>query len=83
VLWFNFLAGFACLFAGVGLFMQKHWAAWMSIFIAIATIVIFVLFGLHILNEGVYEVRTVAAMSLRTVVWALIAMFAYRKIIHL
>jgi len=83
VLWFNFFAGFAYLFAGVGLFMQKYWAAWMSIFIAIATIAIFILFGLHILNEGAYEVRTVAAMSLRTVVWALIAMFAYRKIIRL
>ena len=82
VLWFNFLAGFAYVLAGAGLFMQKHWAAWISIFIVIATIVVFALFGLHILNEGMYEVRTVAAMSLRTVVWALIAMFAYRKIIR-
>jgi len=82
VLWFNFLAGFAYLLAGAGLFMQKHWAAWISIFIVVATVVVFALFGLHILNEGMYEVRTVAAMSLRTIVWALIAMFAYRKIIH-
>ena len=82
VLWFNFLAGFAYLLAGVGLFMKKHWAAWISIFIVVATIVVFVLFGLHVLNEGKYEVRTLAAMSLRTVVWALIAMFAYRKIIR-
>jgi hypothetical protein len=82
VLWFNFLAGFAYLLAGAGLFMQKNWAAWISIFIVVATIVVFALFGLHILNEGMYEVRTVAAMSLRTVVWASIAMFAYRKIIH-
>ena len=82
VLWFNFLAGFAYLLAGAGLFMQKHWAAWISIFIVVATVVVFALFGLHILNEGMYEVRTVVAMSLRTVVWALIAMFAYRKIIR-
>jgi len=82
VLWFNFLAGFAYLLAGAGLFMQKHWAAWISIFIAISTMVVFVFFGIHILINGAYEVRTVAAMSLRTVVWVFIAMFAYRKIIR-
>ena len=82
VLWFNFVAGFAYLIAGAGIFMQKIWAARMSVFIVIATIGVFVLFGLHILNEGTYELRTVAAMSLRTIVWALIATFAYRKIIR-
>ena len=81
VLWFNFLAGFAYLLAGVGLFMQKHWAVWISIFIVVATLVVFAILGLHILKGGMYEVRTVAAMSLRTVVWVLIAMFAYRNII--
>ncbi len=82
VLWFNFLAGFAYLLAGAGLFMQRHWAAWLSIIIVVATIVVFALFGLHILNDGLYEARTVVAMSLRTVIWVLIAMFAYRKIIR-
>lgn len=82
VLWFNFLTGFVYLLAGFGLFMQKLWAAWISIFIVVATIVVFSLLGLHVLNEGIYEVRTVAAMSLRTVVWSFIAMFAYRKIIR-
>lgn len=82
VLWFNFLAGFAYLLAGAGLFMQKTWAAWTSIFIAAATLIVFALFGLHILNEGLYENRTVAAMSLRTVVWTCIAIFTYRKIIR-
>jgi len=82
VLWFNFLAGFVYLLAGAGLFMQKSWAAWMSVFIASATIVVFALFGMHILNDGLYETRTVAAMSLRTIVWAIIAIFAYRKVIQ-
>lgn len=81
VLWFNFLAGFAYLLAGAGLFTQKQWAVWISIFIVVATTVVFALLGLHILNEGMYETRTVAAMSLRIVAWALIAIFAYRKII--
>lgn len=82
VLWFNFLAGFAYLLAGAGLFMQKPWSAWISIFIAVSTIVVFALFGLHILNQGMYEFRTVVAMSLRAVVWTLIATVAYRKIIR-
>ncbi len=82
VLWFNFLAGFAYLLAGAGLFMQKKWAVWISTFIAVSTAVIFALLGLHILNDGLYEVRTVVAMSLRTVVWTSIAAIAYRKIIR-
>ena len=40
----------------------------------------YALFGWHILNGGLYEMRTVIAMSLRTMVWAGIAMYAYRKI---
>ncbi len=82
VVWFNFLAGFAYLIAGGGLWMQKHWAVWLSIFIVVATLVVFAILGLHILKGGMYEVRTIAAMSLRTVVWAFIALFAYRKIIR-
>lgn len=82
VLWFNFLAGFAYVIAGVGLFMQKRWGVWTSLSIALATIAVFALFGLHILNDGLYEFRTVMAMSLRTIVWVLISAFAYRKIIR-
>ncbi len=82
VVWFNFLAGFVYLIAGGGLWMQKHWAVWISIFIVVATLIVFAILGIRILKGGMYEVRTIAAMSLRTVVWALIAMFAYRKIIR-
>jgi len=82
VLWFNFLAGFVYLLAGIGLFMKKHWAAWLSIFIVIASVIVYLLLGLHILNEGAYETRTVAAMGFRSIVWAVIAIYAYRKIIR-
>jgi len=33
VLWFNFLAGFAYIVAGVGLWMRRRWAAWLAIVI--------------------------------------------------
>jgi len=82
VVWFNFLVGFVYLIAGGGLWMQKHWAVWISIFIVVATLVVFATLGIHILKGGMIEVRTIAALSLRTVAWALIAMFAYRKIIR-
>jgi len=82
VLWFNFLAGFAYLLAGVGLFMQKSWAPQLSIFIATATIIVFALFGLYILTDGAYETRTAVAMSLRIIVWVSIATFAWLKIIR-
>lgn len=82
VVWFNFLAGFLYIIAGAGLWLQKRWAVWLSVFITLATLIVFAAFGIVVINGEAYEVRTVAAMSLRTVVWALISMFAYRKIIR-
>lgn len=34
VLWFNFLAGFAYIVAGVGLWMRRRWAMWLAVAIA-------------------------------------------------
>jgi len=73
VLWFNFLAGFAYLAAAVGLLRGRRWAALVSLAIAAATALVFVAFGVHVLRGGAFEQRTVAAMALRTVVWAGIA----------
>ena len=82
VVWFNFLAGFIYLVAGVGLWMRLRWAVWLSLLIAIATIIVFSILGMHILNGGGYERRTVAAMSLRSIVWISIFVFSYRKLIR-
>lgn len=82
VLWFNFLAGFMYLIAGAGIWMRKRWAAWLSLFIAAATVIIFAIFGIHILNGGAYETRTVIAMTLRSTVWTLIFIFSYRKFVR-
>jgi len=79
VLWFNFFAGFAYLLAGAGLFLQKQWAVWLCAFIALASAIIFSLLGLHILDGGLFETRTVVAMTLRTGVWMGIAIFAHRN----
>ncbi len=81
VLWFNFLAGFVYLIAGVALWMQKSLAVWISVFLASSSLIIFAVFGIHILRGGDFETRTIVAMSFRTILWALIALFAYRKLI--
>jgi hypothetical protein len=78
VVWFNFLAGFAYVAAGVGLWGWRRWSIWLAIAIAGTTLIVFAAFGLHMLLGGSYEGRTVAAMSLRSVVWLGIAAAAYR-----
>jgi hypothetical protein len=82
VLWFNFLAGFAYVIAGIGLWRQQRWAAWLAVAIAVATALAFAAFGAHILSAGAYEPRTVIAMSLRTLVWAAIAGLAFHRLLR-
>lgn len=82
VLWFNFTAGFFYIFAGVGLWFQQRWAVWLSEVILLATLLTFAFFGWHIYAGGVYEMRTVGAMSLRSIVWCVITCYAYFMIIR-
>lgn len=74
VLWFNFIAGFAYVAAGAGIFLWRRWAATLSALIAIATVGVFMALGVHILNGGLFETRTVAAMTFRSLVWIGLAM---------
>jgi uncharacterized membrane protein (DUF2068 family) len=80
VLWFNFIAGFAYVIAGAGLWMQRRWAAWLAVVITAATAAVFAAFGAHIYAGGAYETRTVIAMSVRTLVWATIATIAWSEL---
>ncbi len=78
VLWFNFLAGFVYVVAGAGLWLRQRWAVWLAAAIALATAITFAAFGAHVASGGAYEFRTVVAMSMRTLVWAVIAAIAWR-----
>ena len=82
VVWFNFLAGFTYVTAGVGLWLGRRWSAWLAIVIAATTALVFTALGIHIATGGAFEVRTVAAMTLRTVLWAAVAMFAGRRLLR-
>jgi len=79
VLWFNFLAGFAYVTAGIGLMLRTNWAAKLSIAILVATVLVMIAFGVHVLLGGAYEMRTVWAMSLRTVVWGVVVGLVIRN----
>ncbi len=73
VLWFNFIAGFFYIITGIGLWLRKRWALKLAVGLAIATLAIFAALGIHILNQGAYEMRTVIAMTVRSAVWVTIA----------
>ena len=73
VLWFNFLIGFAYIRAGVWLYRWQKCGFKLAIAIAAATLLVFALLGLLIMNGGAYEQRTVGAMILRSGVWIVIA----------
>lgn len=79
VLWFNFLAGFAYVAAGIGLILQTNWATKLSIAILVATVLVMIAFGVHVLLGGAYEMRTVWAMNLRTVVWGVVVGLVIRN----
>ncbi len=79
VLWFNFISGFFYVLAGVGLLMKRSPAVWLSIAVAVATALVLAAFGLHVASGGLYEMRTVGAMLLRTAVWGCIAVVSWRR----
>lgn len=80
VLWFNFLAGFLYVPAGAGLFLGKTWSVPISAFLLASTLAVFAAFGSHISGGGAYEVRTVAAMGIRTLFWALATVVSWRAL---
>lgn len=78
VLWFNFIAGFAYIMAGIALFRLKSCVRRLATVIALSTVIVFILFAVHIFNGGAYELRTVAAMTIRSLFWVSIAIAALR-----
>jgi hypothetical protein len=74
VVWFNSIAGFAYIVAGVGAWQRRPWAVWLSFALAGATLLVFSAFGVHILEGGAYELRTAGAMALRTGFWLAVSL---------
>ncbi|MBK7578873.1 MAG: hypothetical protein IPI67_01590 [Myxococcales bacterium] len=74
VLVFNFAAGFIYVVAGAATLARRAWAVWLARALALATGLVFVAFGVHVIGGGAFEVRTVVAMTLRTLFWVVQAL---------
>lgn len=81
VVTFNGIAGIFYIIAGLGLFKQRQWGVRLSILIALSTLIVYGLFGLHVNNGGLYEMQTVVAMAIRSGLWSVIAIVSWFKII--
>ena len=79
VVWFNFLAGFAYVAAGAGLWLTRRWAAWLAAGIAAATLLALLGFLVQVVQGIPYEMRTLAALPFRAAVWAVIATLAWPR----
>lgn len=79
VLWFNFLAGFAYVATGIGLWKTFHWAKGASMAIAISTGVIGIAFMVVVIQGSVYELRTAVAMVLRLSFWTVTALLVGKR----
>ncbi len=82
VLWFNFLAGFAYVAAGVGLILRRRWGAGLAFALALATALVFVAFGVHVAHGAAYAKQTVGALIVRTSFWALAAAAGYFTLVR-
>lgn len=79
VLWFNFAAGFAYIAAAVGIGFWRPWAISLSAVIGGSTLMVFGALWLWIMLGEPYETRTLAAMTLRSVVWVGIYLVLKRR----
>lgn len=78
VLWFNFVAGFAYLFAGIQLLRSKPAASKLAVAIAGSTVLVFVALSVWIALGYPFETRTVVAMTLRSIFWVAFAVITNR-----
>ena len=69
VLAFNFGAGFVYVITGAAIIGQQRVAIRLAQLLAVATVLVFGGFGVHVLLGGAFELRTVIAMSLRSGFW--------------
>lgn len=73
VVWFNFVVGFAYVIAGVQLLRGKKGVHKLASMIAVATLLVFAAFGAWVMIGHPFEIRTIAAMTFRSVFWVIFA----------
>ncbi|MCC0062693.1 MAG: hypothetical protein H6895_01175 [Defluviimonas sp.] len=80
VLRFNFIAGFAYVIGGLLLMIGHRLALPVALIILIATAAVFAAFGWRVLAGDAFEMRTVGAMTLRTLFWAVMVWVAVKAL---
>lgn len=79
VLWFNFIAGFLYLMAGMSTFRLRACVKKLSVALAVLNSIVLLYLAIYIYQGGLYENRTVVAMSFRTIFWIFFAIYFYRS----
>ncbi len=69
VLVFNFSAAFVYVLTGAVTLAGRSWAIWLARALAASTLLVFAAFGVHVLQGGAFETRTVVAMTVRAAFW--------------
>lgn len=77
VVWTNFICGFIYLVAAYGIYKMQRWAAYLLFLAAAILLLVFVEFIIHIQRGGLYEVKTVYAMSFRISATLMLAILTY------
>ncbi len=73
VVWVNFICGFIYLLAAYGFIRRKSWTARLLWFAAGVLILTFIGLFIHINTGGIYEKKTLGAMTFRTIITILLA----------
>ncbi len=79
VLWFNFIAGFFYIIAGISTFKLKACVKKLSVLLAILNILVWLYLVNHIYQGGLYENKTLVAMTFRTVFWISFAIYFHKS----
>lgn len=79
VLWFNFIAGFFYILAGVATYNLRGCVKKLSVLLAFTNVAVFIYLLNHIFQGELYETRTLVAMSIRTSLWVFISLYFFKS----
>ncbi len=76
----NFVCSFLYLFAAWGFFTGKPWTTRVLTWAALLLVIAFLGFGIYIYSGGIYEFKTIKAMTFRTLLTIAFAGLSFRYI---
>ena len=77
VVWANFISSVIYLFAAYGLLNSKKWTALILSASVLVLILAFIGLFIHISSGGLYETKTIGAMTFRTILTLVFTLIAY------